>query len=67
MRIARLVQCRSSDTDDPGSNPSAATSVLDCVLEQVTLQILLLCNQVYKWVPVRDVFQCTAAACGAMC
>ena len=67
VRIARLVELWSSDTKDAGSNPSAATELFGCVLEQGTLQTLLLSTQVYKWVPVRDVCQCTVAACGAMC
>ena len=66
VRIARLVERCSSDTEDPDSNPSAAI-LFGCVLEQGTLQALLLSTQVYKRIPVRDVCQCTAAACGAMC
>ena len=57
--IVHLVECLSLDTEDPVLNPSAATELFGCVLAQDTLQTLLLSNQVYKWVPVRDVCQCT--------
>ena len=58
--IVQLVERWSLDTEDPGLNPSAATELFGCFLEQDTLQTLLLSTQVYKWVPVRDVCQCTS-------
>ena len=61
---AQLVECWASD---PGSNPNEATELFGCVLEQGTLQAQLLSTQVYKWIPVRDICQCTAATYGAMC
>ena len=67
VRITQLVERWSLDTEDPCSNPSTATEFFGCVLEQGTSQTLLLSTQVYRWVPVRDICQCTAAACDTMC
>ena len=47
-----------------GSNP--ARTIVN-FLEQEIYLTLLHSTQVYKWVPVREISQCAAAASGATC
>jgi len=51
------------DRGVPGSSLSQAANFL----EQEIQPALLLSTQVYKWVPVRNISQCSVAAYGADC
>jgi hypothetical protein len=51
------------DRGVPGSSPSPA----DNFLKQEIKPSLLLSTQVYKWVPVRNISQCSVAAYDADC